>query len=406
MHIAHFTNTYKPNINGVVRSVSTFREALTDLGHQVFVFAQETRDYEDSEPFIFRYPGFEVPRFDYSIVMPVSQHVDWVLPALKLDVIHSNHAVLLGQVAVDRAEKLNLPVVFTFHTRHTTYSTYIPFSQAFIRGIIVDWLAKYIERCQHVITPSDSIRQMLVEYGGITQHITTIPTGIDLKPYQQADGRDVRQKYNLAMGRVLVSTFRHSMEKNWKVLFTAVAEVMRALDNVWLLQIGDGPLRFELEQFVRELGIEQRVIFAGLLPFEQVPHYLKAADLFCFASVAETQGLVSMEALAAGLPVVAVRASGTKDVVDDNQEGLLTENNSHALANAILDLLRDTELRSRLRAGALEKSKSFDSRLQADKMVHVYEQAIEDKRANRTVIIDRELLKETRTQLGISLANG
>ena len=113
-----------------------------------------------------------------------------------------------------------------------------------------------------------------------------------------------------------------------------------------------------------------------------------------------------MEALAAGLPVVAVRASGTKDVVDDNLDGLLTENNSHALAQAILRLLRDSDLRTRLRAGALEKSKSFDIQLQAEKMIRVYEQAIEDKRANRTVRIDRELLKETRAQLGLSLANG
>ena len=99
MRIAHFTNTYKPNINGVSRSVSTFREALTDLGHQVVIFAPGGGKYVDEEPFIFRFPAFEIPKFNYSISIPVSTYVNWTLPRLKLDVIHSNHPVLLGDIA-------------------------------------------------------------------------------------------------------------------------------------------------------------------------------------------------------------------------------------------------------------------------------------------------------------------
>jgi glycosyltransferase involved in cell wall biosynthesis len=405
MHIAHFTNTYKPNINGVVRSISTFRDALTRMGHQVFVFAQETRGYEDREPFIFRYPGIEIPRYDYSFSLPVSPYIDWVLPALKPDVIHSNHSVLLGQVAVEKSEKHDIPLVFTLHTRITQYSYMLPFSQVFIQGMMIESLARYIERCQHVVTPSDNIRQMLANYCGVDKS-TTIPTGINLAPYQDADGAPIRRKYGLELKRVLVTNGRLSMEKNWKTLLAAVAPVFQKYDDVRLLMIGDGPLRHELESYMEQLGIRERVIITGLVPFDDIPAHLKAGDIYCFASVSETQGLVTMEAMAAGLPIAAVRATGSRDVVEEGVQGLLTQNDSDALARAILRLLEDSPLRDRLRSAAVEKARQFDSSIQAEKMLTVYEKAIEDRHRGQYVKVDRRLLKEKRRQFGRSLASG
>jgi 1,2-diacylglycerol 3-alpha-glucosyltransferase len=406
MRIAHFTNTYKPNINGVVRSVSTFRDALTRMGHQVFVFAQETRGYEDREPFIFRYPGIEVPHYDYSFSLPVSPYIDWLLPSLKPDVIHSNHPVLLGQVAAEKSEKHSIPLVFTIHTRFTQYSYILPFSQAFVQGWMVDLLARYMERCQHIVTPSDNIRQMLANYCGVVDKVSTIPTGINLAPYQDADGTPIRRKYGLELKRVLVTNGRLSMEKNWKTLLAAAALVFQKHDDVRLLMIGDGPLRHELESYMEELGIRDRVIITGLVPFDEIPAYLKAGDIYCFASVSETQGLVTMEAMSAGLPVVVVRATGSRDVVDEGVQGLLTQNDSGALGRAILRLLDDSALRTRMRAAALEKARTFDSRIHAEKMLAVYERAIEDRRSGQFVKVDRRLLKEKRRQFGRSLASG
>jgi glycosyltransferase involved in cell wall biosynthesis len=182
-------------------------------------------------------------------------------------------------------------------------------------------------------------------------------------------------------------------EKNVKTLLSAVAQVMSQRDDVCLLLIGDGPQRKELEKFSEELGIAARVNFTGRIPFDQVPAYLKAADLFCFASVTETQGLVTMEALAAGLPVAAVAATGTSDAVEHGQQGLLTENDSQALGQAIQQILADDSLYARLKAGAPAKAKSFDMLEQARKMVAVYEQAIEDKKANRSITVDMAQLK-------------
>ena len=184
---------------------------------------------------------------------------------------------------------------------------------------------------------------MLANYCGVDKS-TTIPTGINLAPYQDADGAPIRRKYGLELKRVLVTNGRLSMEKNWKTLLAAVAPVFQKYDDVRLLMIGDGPLRHELESYMEDLGIRERVIITGLVPFDDIPAHLKAGDIYCFASVSETQGLVTMEAMAAGLPVAAVRATGSRDVVEEGVQGLLTHNDSDALARAILRLLEDSSL--------------------------------------------------------------
>jgi glycosyltransferase involved in cell wall biosynthesis len=157
-----------------------------------------------------------------------------------------------------------------------------------------------------------------------------------------------------------------------------------------LIILGDGPQREVLETYTQEVGLTDRVIFTGLVPFEEIPAYLKAADIFCFASTTETQGLVTMEALAAGLPVIAVDATGTRDAVVSGQEGLLTDNDPAALAQAIQQILADDALLTHLQTNALKKAGNFEMTIQAKKMVAVYEQAIDDKKANRYVQIDRD----------------
>jgi glycosyltransferase involved in cell wall biosynthesis len=137
------------------------------------------------------------------------------------------------------------------------------------------------------------------------------------------------------------------------------------------------------------LGVNDKINLPGLVPFEEIPEYLAAADLFSFASISETQGLVTMEAMAAGLPVVAVDASGTSDVVRDGKDGLLTENDPKDLAQAIVRVLQDNELRESLKAAALDKVESFDIKRQSAQMVAVYEKAIDAHRNGRLIQVDK-----------------
>jgi 1,2-diacylglycerol 3-alpha-glucosyltransferase len=393
MHIAHFTNTYYPVISGVVRSVSSFRQALCRLGHNVFVFAQEANGFEDNEPFIFRYPAINLRLAgDFPAVIPISSFIDQLLPNLKLDVIHSHHPVLLGSAAANKAEELNLPLVFTFHTQYREYSHYFPLPQeavqGFVKGAIDNWLKDYMKKCQHIVVPTESMRKQLADSYGLQDRVSVIPTGIDLTPYKSADGEIVRDRLGWEDDRVMVSVGRLAPEKNCSALIEAASYVLPEHPEFRVVIIGDGPDRENLEEYTRELGVEDRVEFTGKVPFEEIPSYLKAADFFGFSSFTETQGLVSLEALAAGLPVVAINATGTRDVVEDGKTGILTENSSKGLAEGIRRMLEDDDLFKRFKSEAIRGAEKFDIMVQARKLTGVYQQAIEDKRANIFVTLE------------------
>ena len=390
MHIAYFTNFYLPVVNGVVRSVQSFRDALSSMGHNVFVFAQED-NYEDTEPFIFRYPSLPLPGV-IPAAIPMSPFIDQLIPKLKLDVIHTHHPILLGQTAATKARDLNLPLVFTFHTQYQEYTHYIPFSQEqfqdFVKTRVMNWMREFMRKCQHIVIPSESMRSILVNDYGLADRFTVIPTGIDVTPYKQANGSALRQQWNWPDDKVIVSAGRLAEEKNWVTLLNAFAITQKSQPNIRLVLIGDGPQSEALKQLAGELGITDRVLFTGKIPFTDVPSYLKAADLFAFASITETQGLVTLEAMASGLPVVAVDASGTKDILEEGKQGFLTQNDANELANGIIKVVESSSLMSKFRSAALRKSYQFDNKRLARKMLKVYEQAIQDKKDEQYVKVD------------------
>jgi glycosyltransferase involved in cell wall biosynthesis len=390
LHIAHFTNTYFPVMSGVVRSISTFRQAQEKLGHTVFVFGQEASKYEDTEPFVFRYPSFNIPIRNYPATIPVSPYIDWVMPKLKLDVIHAHHPAPMGNAAADKAKKLNIPLVFTHHTRYQEYVQYMALPDELVRDMIERQLADYMQKCQHIISPSESIKQMIEETYGITERVTVIPTGIDLEPYRSVDGRAVRQQRQWTDDKkIILSVGRLVAEKNFDTLIKAFAIVAKSHPEAVLALIGDGPDADSLKKLAKKLGVGKRVDFVGRIPFEQMPNHLKAADYFAFASITETQGLVTLEAMAADLPVIAVDATGTSDIVEDGKDGILTENNPDSLAAGIRRVLDDPELAQHLQAGAIAKAEEFETLHVTRKMLAVYEQAIEDKKAGIFVQPDK-----------------
>lgn len=393
MHIAYFTNTYLPVVSGVVRSVRSFRDELSRQGHNVFIFAQEQVDYVDEDPFIFRYSSLTLPTgVDIPAAIPISPFIDRVIPTFKLDVIHTHHPFLLGQTAANKAQELNLPLVFTFHTQYREYTHYVPFPaetvQNFLKNAVDRWLQDFMRRCQHIIIPSESMRETLVNNYGLKNNFTVIPTGVDLDAYRSASGEKIRKKRHWEKDQVMISVGRLAPEKNWPLLLQATALVLKDIPEFRFVLIGDGPDRKSLEDLAKELGIQKRVTFTGQLPFAEIPAYMKAANLFGFASITETQGLATLEAMAAGLPVVAVDASGTRDILKNGQQGYLVENNAEAFAAAIKKLLSHPDRMHKFAKAAYKKAQSFNIEQLSNRMLEVYEQAIIDKKKNRFVTVD------------------
>ena len=393
MHIAFFTNFYLPVVNGVSSSVESFRKELTRQGNNVFVFAQSDGEYEDQAPFIFRYPSLTLPVYvEVPAVIPVSPFVDQLLPSLKLDVIHTHHPVLLGQTAARKAAEMDLPLVFTFHTQYREYTHYIPLPQEaiqeFLKGAVETWLRDFMGLCQHIVIPSESMKEILIRDYGLRARYTVIPTGIDLEPYQLADREALRASQGWQADKILVSTGRLAQEKNWPTLIRAAQKVYQKHPDLRLVLIGSGPKKSALQELASKLDMAERVTFTGELPFSDVIVYLKAADIFGFASVTETQGLVTMEALAAGLPVVAVDGSVTRDIVDNGEQGFLVRNDADELAASVNRLLESPEMMRKFHLRAIEKVKVFNIKICARQLLSVYEQAILDKSKSQYVEIE------------------
>ena len=380
LRIAHFTNVYRPAVNGVVTSVATFRDSLTALGHSVFLFAPEHRGYEDLEPLVFRYPALHA--HGYPLAIPISPPIDWLLPHLKLDVLHANHPFLLGRVAATKSRRLGIPLVFTYHTRYREYSHYVPaLPTSLVEEFLDGWVGRYLAHCHMVVVPTPTIAASLKEKYGLEDGVRVVPTGLHLEKWRQPAQGDLCAQLGWSpQDPVLVSAGRLAEEKNWECLLAAFAHVLREVPTARLAILGEGNDRQALEALARQLGVDGRVHLPGLVSPQQVHAYFKAARLFCFASVTETQGLVTLEAMASGLPVAAVEASGTTDAVTHGQTGLLTPNDPEALAHAVLRLVQDEQLRLSLAERAVEAAGDYDAGRCAVRMVEVYGEATQRQR--------------------------
>lgn len=376
MRVAIFSNTYLPTISGVVRSIASYKLALEELGHEVHVFTQGSQGYEDKEPNIHRYISFDIGLPNgLPLTIPFSPRLDRVINELRPDVIHSQHPLLLGDLAQRKARQLGVPLVYTLHAQYWHYGVYLPirlFRKPY-SNYITGRVKKYLDRCDHIISPSTSLRNLMVQKFQIKKPISVIPTGIDFGSYERVDREQMRSKLKWGDDFIIISAGRLAPEKNWRDLVQAVSRVIKNIRHVKLVLLGDGPQRKELEQQAEALGIGGRVEFAGMVPYDEVADYLVAADMYAFTSLTETQGLVTLEAMAAGLPVVAYDAIGTRDVVVNGENGLLTEVNSNTLAQQIMSLIREPGHLKKLRVGALSTARKMDIRPLAKELLKVYE---------------------------------
>lgn len=375
LRVALFTNVYLPTTNGVVVSVESFRKALTKLGHHVYVFGPHSGDIEDRAPYIFRYPALELPLQKYPLALPLSPYVDHLFTNLKPQVLHANHPALLGRVAVKKSQEFQLPLVYTYHTRYADYAHYAePLPQDRVREFIEHWLGVFMTECHQVIVPSQSIKSMISERYQIEKGVSVVPTGVETSRFAQWNKEQAREELGWSpQDRVLISIGRLAKEKSFDTLLESLSRLKDG--SVRLVLLGSGDEKDALKELSRELGVEERVTFTGLVPFESVPLYLAAADLFVFASVTETQGLVTLEAMASGLPVVAVDASGTREAVTP-ECSVLTEASPSALAAGIESMLSAANYAEKS-AAAAQRAKTFDILEQGKALAQVYEHAIE-----------------------------
>ena len=380
MRIAVFSDSYKPYVSGVVNSLDTFGRELRKMGHQWYIFAPGYPGYVDDEPGVFRFLSIAAPTNpDYRLAIPLSLAVCRRLRELQIDVVHTHSPFLMGGLGARAARRLKLPLVFTYHTLYEEYVHYSPVARGLARRLMRTISKHYCDKCDTVIVPTQAIRELLGRYGVQTEVVVN-PTGIDLSRYENLDRSLLRVEFGIpANHRVLLSVGRLGKEKNVHFLIRAFSRIADEDDKVTLVMVGGGPERADLEALARSLGLERRVIVAGSKQPSDMPTIYAGADVFIFASTTDTQGMVITEAMAAGLPVVAVKAYGSGNVVDHGINGLLTPVDEAEFAAAVMAVLRDASLFSRLALGTREKAEEMSSARCAKRLEQVYLAAMEKK---------------------------
>jgi glycosyltransferase involved in cell wall biosynthesis len=377
MRVVFFTNAYKPTISGVVTSISLFRQGLLDAGHGVNIVAPQQGDYQDEEPYVFRLPAIDLPgEIDLSLAMPLKALIETALRGIKPSLIHSQHPILMGDLAAAFARELEIPLVFTFHTRYDEYAQqYIPIAPELAGTVMEQIVARYLEKCAHIIAPTASIRDFILREYDPSAPVTVVPTPVKLSAYDGLDPGRIQADLGLQSAEVLLYVGRLAGEKGLDFLLRVFARVVAERPDARLLLVGEGPGEGDLREMAEELGVGDRVVFCGAVPHSQVPHYAAAADLFVFSSVTETQGLVLIEAMAAGTPVVAVEAPGAIDILDEGG-GLLVSPREDVFAEAVIDLLDDRQRLEALGRQAVRIVRRYTVPAATERLLAVYETAV------------------------------
>lgn len=373
MRIGLFSDSYKPYQSGVVTSISTLKEELRRHGHEVYIFAPAYPNYEDQEPDIHRY--FSVPsptNPDFTLAIPGLSGMSGVIRKLNLDLIHVHSPFTMGWVGKLYANKHKIPLVFTYHTLYESYAHYVPVAQDLAREMASKFSTMFCNHCDHIVVPCEEIKDALLA-GEVLSPISVIPTGVPLEKFAGGDPNWLRQQYNIAYDKkILLFVGRLTKEKNLEFLIHAFKEIHYKMPDTVLVLTARGPLEQTLKELCEELGVREDVVFTGALPFETLVHAYHSADLFVFSSMTETQGLVLLEAMACGLPVVAVRASGVQDMVDHDVDGLLTECRVDKFSEAVCRVLGSRDTYERLKDNAFKKAHNLSSTNMVKRLEELY----------------------------------
>ncbi len=408
MRIAMLTNNYLPFVGGVPISIKRLSEGLRSLGHEVYIIAP-SYEGEKKEEYVIRYRtknskisnGFPVPDFMDVVITKA-------FDLYSFDVIHVHHPMLIGYTALYLGKKYKIPVVYTYHTRYEQYLHYLaPYHRLqnrYLRErntllrqaegkilsvsedkIVPKYIKIFTKRCDLVIAPTWLMKEHLIMQGTKTE-INLLPTGLIETSFEPNIGEvaKIRQKYIGDNQFLFCTVSRLEREKNLSFLINGMKELKdRYQDRFHLLILGDGTQRKELEQEVMELGMKEQITFVGNVSQVEITNYYKACDLFVFSSKSETQGIVLLEAMAVGLPVVAVKASGVNDIVVNHVNGLTTEETKEEFAGAIHNLLSSDNKYRATSIGAKITAKEYSNETIAKKAEQYYTEAIIKKKLSR-----------------------
>ncbi|MCX6764907.1 MAG: glycosyltransferase [Candidatus Nealsonbacteria bacterium] len=388
MKIGFFTDYYLPSAAGVTVSIETFRKEMENRGHEVFIFAPASKNYKDKNPNVYRFRALTLSKTrDLYLALPFlpgSRKIQEIL-SLKLDVIHAQSPFSLGFLGKYIAMRQKIPFIYTHHTHLEEYAKFYLKENFFTPSLAKTWTTFFCNLSSSIITPSEKIKKVLKNYG-VKKEISVLPTGVDLNVFKKSlkQRAILRKKLNIdEKSRVLMFVGRMEAEKNPLFLVEALKEVLKKKNNVFLIMIGTGPYEKKAKELAEKLGIEKFVKCTGRIPYEEIPSFYQGSDIFSFASLTETQGIVVLEAEAAGLPVVVLEDDVFAGIIKDGKNGFIIQKQKpEVFADSILKILEDKKLYNKFSEVSQKIAKSFSKEKQAKKLLDIYKKSLKDHENN------------------------
>jgi glycosyltransferase involved in cell wall biosynthesis len=389
MRVLMVSDVYFPRVNGVSTSIQTFRRDLAALGCETWLIAPHyPQGWQDDERALRQPSRYLVVDPEDRMMKPRATLAACLALADKIDVLHVQTPFVAHWIGTQAARRLRVPVIETYHTFFEEYlHHYLPLLPATVaRALARTFSRRQCNAVDGVVAPSRQLADVLLRYG-VTRPVHTIPTGLNLDEFRGGDGDAFRSQHGIAADRpVMLLVGRVAHEKNIGFLLRALAAVRRRVPNVLLVIAGEGPARPALRRAASEAGLESHVLFVGYLDRRgPLLDCYRAADVFVFASRTETQGLVLLESLALGVPVVSTAVLGTKEVLENAAGALVVREDVEEFAAAAARVLTEPALRAQLAsAGRAFVERHWSSREMARMLLSLYEEVVRTKRVDST----------------------
>ena len=384
MNIGIFSDTYFPQLNGVATSIRTLATALEARGHNVYIFTpSDPRCYEGYDTLqVYRLPSVPV-RFvrDYRAGYVFSPFLAKKIVDLELDIIHTQTEFCLGVLGRFISTTQGIPLVHTYHTMYEDYVHYIGGGHIISKEMARDFSGIYCNTATAVIAPTRKTEQLLKSYG-VTKPISIIPTGIDTSHFRKSnfsaeETLELRKTLGLeADTPVILSIGRIAKEKSIDVVIGVLPKLIEKLPTLKMVIVGEGNEIENLGKFAESIGVGDHVLFTGGKPWDEIGKYYQLGNVFCSASVSETQGLTFAEAMAAGIPVVAKKDECIENIIDDTVTGMLFESDDD-LPDLLYRVLTDKALSGNLSAAAAAAMEALSVEAFADSVEALYQQILD-----------------------------
>ena len=383
------SDVYFPRVNGVSASMQTYVRELRRLGHSVTIVAPDygSNGRTDDEELL-RLPArviFFDPE-DRLIRRSAIRNVAGVLTKSCWDIIHIHTPFRAHQLGVWLGRVLDVPTVESYHTFFEEYAAhYLPWLPiSLLRFAARRFSKRLCHGVDHLIIPTDQMADVLIRYG-IRTPFSVIPTGIHLDEFRGGDGDRFRRDHGIGLRQpTLVTVSRLAAEKNIGFLLDAAHVLTNEFPDLVFIVAGEGPDSARLRQRANALGLRNNVRFVGNLDRAgSLLDCYKAGDVFVFASPTETQGLVLLEAMALGIPIVSTAIMGTATVLKSARGARISQPDVHDFARQVAELLRSEAARNLLAAGGLEDAQAWSAPALMTRVVDLYQRLAADRERKR-----------------------